>query len=358
MTKKEIEDYSRQTGVPENEINENLDRFDKGGSFLVDDRAYDSYINGKPYIGYDDNTCYIMPSDELDKIIEESNGDIHYIEDQLGFERGHFGDGPIHRVDIPGPYNHNVRMADGKEKGGNAYFNTSPDENGNMPNVHAEETRLPAPDRPDKKIPVYDTTKNDPAELAKLNGEYYDEKGNYHEPNIKGYKGEVSGGKHESVVDRVQNSPPYVQHSTYSGFNQNKPPEHNKDSGGYQLMLGPGSNPTDGGHDDHTPPPVGGYSPDNNNAPPGGSVKPLDDEPSNDGAKPDNDPGESGAPSEDPGDTPGEGGEPSAEPGNEPGEGGEPGEEPGNEPGEGGEPSAEPGNEPGEGGEPSEEPGN
>ena len=55
MTKKEIEDYSRQTGVPENEINENLDRFDKGGSFLVDDRAYDSYINGKPYIGYDDN---------------------------------------------------------------------------------------------------------------------------------------------------------------------------------------------------------------------------------------------------------------------------------------------------------------
>lgn len=191
--------YAKESGMSVDDINAHLDKFSNGGSYLVRDDAFERFTDGKPMLGYPDNSNYVLSSSEMDKVIENSHGDIGYIEDQLGFPNGYFGDGPIHRVDVNNPMDHDVRMATGKEMGGNVFFNTPTDSNGNLPDIKQSwnENNI-SPNNSNKSLPTISTSDNNPNDISKLKGEYFDGNGQYHSPNLAGYRGTTSGGNSEA----------------------------------------------------------------------------------------------------------------------------------------------------------------
>lgn len=218
---------------------DHLDKFNGQCSVLVPESTYDRRMDGKENIGYppDKNdpygSMYVSKSEDIDRAIKESGGDISKLEASLGFEQGHFGDGPIVRVDINNPEEHGLRMANGKEAGANQFFNTYPDETGKMPDIkYADENKR-----------IVDTDKTEPKELDKLNGQYIDQNGVYHEPNTNGYNGKTSGGLDEAVINQVPNTAENVSYTKIEGF------KRGEDSAVYSSKLNDGysSNSQKGG---------------------------------------------------------------------------------------------------------------
>lgn len=214
-------------------------RFDNGASYLVSDDAFKQYCNGAKCLGRPDQidgNLFCAPRDEIDAAIANSNGDIHELEAKLGLDKGTLGDGPLHRVDINNPSEHNLRGATGKESGANCFFNTPRDENGNLPNVSFfQETNgkgesWTARDSTGREI--IDADKSDPAEIAKLNGRYAtnsgelakDANGNnnpngvIHDANLEGYQHTTSGGIYEGVTNQIPNTPDNISHSKIDGW--------------------------------------------------------------------------------------------------------------------------------------------
>ena len=193
-----------------------LEQFNGKCSVLTTEDSYRRYFRGQDQIGRtrDINdphgSMYVSTSDDIDKALKNCNGDISKLESSLGFQEGHFGDGPIIRVDINNPEEYGLRVANGKEAGANEYFNTRVDENGNLPNIQHTTTS-------DGRWAV-DTDKTDPGELAKLNGQYIDQNGTYHPPNTAGYDGKTSGGMSEAVINQVPNNSKNVSYTKIDGF--------------------------------------------------------------------------------------------------------------------------------------------
>ncbi len=193
-----------------------LEQFNGKCSILVSEETYNRRMDGKPYIGYPPDTndskgsMYVSTSNDIDKALKDCNGDISKLESSLGLPEGHFGDGPVVRVDINNPEEYGLRIANGKEAGANEYFNTKADENGNLPKIEHTTTS-------DGRWAV-DTNKTDPGELAKLNGQYIDQNGTYHPPNVAGYDGKTSGGMSEAVIDRVPNNAENISYTKIDGF--------------------------------------------------------------------------------------------------------------------------------------------
>jgi len=114
--------------------NEHLSKFLNGGSMLVTKATYNRYmadgidVDGE-FVGYPpdandiNGSNYILPHDEMDKLLTEANGDISVIEKGLGMSPGTYGDEPdLIRVDIMNPENYNLRMPNGKEAGANENY--------------------------------------------------------------------------------------------------------------------------------------------------------------------------------------------------------------------------------------------
>ena len=197
---------------------EHLDQFNGQASVLVPQDTYEKWMRGKEQIGYGSTnndphgSMYVSKSEDIDRALKESGGDISKVEASLGLPEGHFGDGPLVRVDINNPEDHGLRMANGKEAGANPYFNTPVDENGKLPDIKYT----------DDSKRIVDTDKTDPKELAKLNGQYTDQNGVYHEPNTEGYKGKTSGGLDEAVINQVPNTPENVSYTKIDGFKRDE----------------------------------------------------------------------------------------------------------------------------------------
>lgn len=193
-----------------------LDQFNGKASVLVSEKSYINFMEGRENIGYNpdkndlNGSMYISTSDDIDKALKDCNGDISKLESSLGFPEGHFGNGPVVRVDINNPEEHGLRVANGKEAGANEFYNTKVDENGNLPNIQYTTTS-------DGRWAV-DTNKTDPKELEKLNGQYIDQNGTYHPPNTTGYDGKTSGGMPEAVVNQIPNNAENVSYTKIDGF--------------------------------------------------------------------------------------------------------------------------------------------
>lgn len=227
------------------EVTSHLDQFKDGASYLVSDDTYNSYIRGKNYLGRDGNTenpggaLFCIPKEEMNKVLEESGGDIDKIEDSLGLERGSLGDGPLHRVDVDNPMSHNIRMATGNEPGANPLYNTYKDGNDELPKYKQL--------KDDKGYNVYDkktgyaklapdTPRDD---MARLKGGYVDPEGNVHEPETEGYRGLTSGGHPEAVLDKVENNASQVDHTKIDNLARGHSSEMTEapDPAGYQKRL-------------------------------------------------------------------------------------------------------------------------
>lgn len=193
-----------------------LDKFEGQCSLLLPERKYADFMEGRNTIGYlpTDNdpqgSMFVSTSKDMDRLLSESNGDIAKIEKSLGLPEGHFGNGPIVRVDVHNPENHGLRMANGREAGANEFFNTPTDSQGNLP--HIEYTQ----DQNGRWC--VDTQKTNPEDLARLNGQYWDQNGVYHAPKSEGYAGKTSAGFDEAVVNCVPNYPENVSYTLIDGF--------------------------------------------------------------------------------------------------------------------------------------------
>ena len=200
--------------------NRHLEQFDGKCSRLISEKTYRDYYRGKDCIGFNPSandpygSMYVSTVADIDKAIKGCNGDISKLESSLGFPEGHFGNGPVVRVDINNPEEHGLRVANGKEAGANEYFNTKADQNGNLPKIEHTTTS-------DGRWAV-DANKTDSEELAKLNGQYIDQNGAYHPPNTAGYDGKTSGGMSEAVINQVPNNAENVSYTKIEGFKRNE----------------------------------------------------------------------------------------------------------------------------------------
>lgn len=214
--------YLADTGMTRLETEKHIESFNNGGSILMTYDSYQKFYQNKDLLGHkEDNSNYILNSDDMDKILTESKGDIRYIEKALGFTDGYLGKGPLYRVDIKEPQNHNIRMANGYEAGANPLFNT-PKHGDKLPEYTQDWSRIRcSPKNKRKEMP---TLTVDSKDKSWLKGEYYDSVTGYHAPDLFGYRGRTSGGYREAVIDLTANVPENVQYIKYDNFTKGKSP--------------------------------------------------------------------------------------------------------------------------------------
>ena len=104
-------------------ITKHLSQFDNGGSYVMTLRQYENFVEGRPLLGREDNSLYIVPKEYMDSIATSANGNISVFEKRLGFSEGYFQDGGgLVRIDIKDPKGYNLRMATGNEAGANDFY--------------------------------------------------------------------------------------------------------------------------------------------------------------------------------------------------------------------------------------------
>jgi len=104
-------------------ITKHLSQFDNGGSYVMTRRQYENFVEGRPLLGREDNSLYIVPKEYMDSIATSANGNISVFEKRLGFSEGYFQDGGgLVRIDIKDPKGYNLRMATGNEAGANDFY--------------------------------------------------------------------------------------------------------------------------------------------------------------------------------------------------------------------------------------------
>lgn len=197
-----------------------LEQFQGKCSIITSEKTFDRRMAGKDNIGYPPDlndlkgSMYVSTPEDIDRALIECKGDISKLESSLGFEPGYFCNGPLVRVDINNPENFDLRVATGKEAGANEFWNTKRDSDGNLPTVSYVEGKKEV----GSSVWCIDTSSMDPAELSKLNGQYWDEKGIYHPPKPDGYDGKTSGNLAEAVINQVPNTPENITYTKIDGF--------------------------------------------------------------------------------------------------------------------------------------------
>lgn len=82
----------------------------------------------------DDNTLFVMPLKSADDVIQNSNGNLNYIEQSLGFPKDYFKyGGGLVRIDIYDFNNLNFRLPSGNEVGANSFWIPGGETSGRVP---------------------------------------------------------------------------------------------------------------------------------------------------------------------------------------------------------------------------------
>ena len=212
-----ISTFVKKSGMTEAEVNNHLESFVQG-SYLVNQYTYNRFIKGQEILGrYMDCDLFISNSEDLDKLLADSKGDIAYIEKTLGLKTGTFGDGPIYRIDVFHPEQNNIRMATGKELGACELFNTTFPEGVDPDSVYKKITPRKKYKYKGKEIPVLKIL--DKRYQDYIHSDYIDADTNlFHHATLEGYKGLTSGGNREAVIDCVINDRENVVHRVYDSI--------------------------------------------------------------------------------------------------------------------------------------------
>ncbi len=105
------------TYLPPSYVDTHLQKFAGGGAYLVPEDILDTY--GRDLLGCPDNSQFIMSKVEMDDLLSTANGDIDYIEKELGIPGGSWKGRKLKRIDIPDTKSLDLRMATGNEFGAN-----------------------------------------------------------------------------------------------------------------------------------------------------------------------------------------------------------------------------------------------
>ncbi|CAH0123084.1 MULTISPECIES: hypothetical protein [unclassified Microbacterium] len=102
--------------LPERYRSEHLAQFDNGGSRIQSKSGYDAY---GPFRSDGDNQTFLMPTDQVQHVLDNANGDISLIESQLGLNPGDL-QAPLVHVEFPTLTSADVHMPSGNETGANS----------------------------------------------------------------------------------------------------------------------------------------------------------------------------------------------------------------------------------------------
>ncbi len=226
-------------------------QFDDGASYLVSQDTYEAFIEGKPFLGRPDKAngnLMIAKTKDIDDAISKSNGDIRELEALLGKAENSFGEGPVYKIDVLKPSEHNLRGATGYESSCNCFFATPIDENGKLPEVEFCRDDKGRIARDKNGWEIIDLDKTDEDQLKLLNGPYSTNRGEllsdedgflpnggFHKPNLENYEFQTSGGTYEGFLDRVPNTPENVKYTVIDGWERGKPGNltMREENGGY-----------------------------------------------------------------------------------------------------------------------------
>lgn len=106
-------------------------KFRRGASFLIPKYIMDKY--GKAVLGRQDG-LFVMCKEEMDDLLQKANGQLSYIETELGIPSGMWKDSEIIKIDIRRPKRLHLRIPSGNEEGANALWIPG----GKLPNGYLE----------------------------------------------------------------------------------------------------------------------------------------------------------------------------------------------------------------------------
>ena len=124
-----------KTYVNSEYLTKHFAEFDEGATFIQTESAYTHYSEANGFVGVpDDNTLFVMPTKYADKVIKNSNGNINYIEEKLGFPKGYFKyGGGLVRIDIEDLSDLDLRLPSGNETGANPLWIPGGETSGGVP---------------------------------------------------------------------------------------------------------------------------------------------------------------------------------------------------------------------------------
>jgi len=124
-----------KTYVNSEYLTKHFAEFDEGATVIQTEWAYTNYSEANGFVGVpDDNTLFAMPTKYADKVIQNSNGNINYIEEKLGFPKGYFKyGGGLVRIDIEDLSDLDLRLPSGNETGANSLWITGGETSGGVP---------------------------------------------------------------------------------------------------------------------------------------------------------------------------------------------------------------------------------
>lgn len=95
-------------------IERHLEKFDDGASRFMPQENFDKYG-----IAQRDGTSFVMPTREINDLMEATKGDPRAMEQALGWPEGYLDKHKVLRIDIPDPQTYNLRIPSGNEAGAN-----------------------------------------------------------------------------------------------------------------------------------------------------------------------------------------------------------------------------------------------
>ena len=124
-----------KTYVNSEYLTKHFAEFNEGATVIQTEWAYTNYSEANGFVGVpDDNTLFVMPAKYADKVIQNSNGNINYIEEKLGFPKGYFKyGGGLVRIDIKDLSDLNLRLPSGNEIGANSFWIPGGETSGGVP---------------------------------------------------------------------------------------------------------------------------------------------------------------------------------------------------------------------------------
>ena len=124
-----------KTYVNSEYLTKHFAEFEDGATVIQTEWAYTNYSEANGFVGVpDDNTLFAMPTKYADKVIQNSNGNINYIEEKLGFPKGYFKyGGGLVRIDIEDLSDLDLRLPSGNETGANSLWIPGGETSGGVP---------------------------------------------------------------------------------------------------------------------------------------------------------------------------------------------------------------------------------
>lgn len=111
--------------------------FRRGASFLTPKYILDKY--GRTVVGREDG-LFVMCNKEMNTLLQKANGQLSYVETELGIPAGSWKNTEIIRIDIRKPKKLHLRLPSGNEEGANNLWIPG----GKLPNGYLESVINPA----------------------------------------------------------------------------------------------------------------------------------------------------------------------------------------------------------------------